>query len=78
MSLRKCGGTGWNNKKLLEREFVTSVFTTINNIEARNGEGLWDWVTGNIGVVLPERNSTCTGSSLGSSKGNCKMFGQEK
>ena len=72
--LRKCFGTGWNDEKLLERELVTSMLTSVDDIEARDRKSLWGRVAGNVGIVLPERNISGTSSSFGGSKGNCQKM----
>jgi hypothetical protein len=54
----------------LEWKLVTSVLSTIDDIEAWNRKRFWDWVASKISVVLPERNSLDTSSSLGGSKGD--------
>jgi len=55
-------------KKLLEGKLVSGVFSSVDDIEARNRHGLGDGVFGNLGVVLPKRNSLGGGSGLGGGK----------
>jgi hypothetical protein len=59
----------------LEGELVTSVFTSVDNVEARNGERLRYRISGNISVVLPERNSSRSGTSFTNGEGNCGKNG---
>jgi hypothetical protein len=47
------------------------MFSSVDDIEARNRKSLRDGVSGNLSVVLPKRNSLDTGSGFGGSKGNC-------
>ena len=68
---RKGLGPGRNDKVLLKGQLVTSVGTTVNDIEARHGHGdLFDRVPGQIGKMFPKRNLLGGGSSLGDGQGN--------
>jgi len=62
------GSTSGDDKKLLEGKLVSGVFSSVDDIEARNRHGLGDGVFGNLGVVLPKRNSLGGGSGLGGGK----------
>jgi len=64
-------GTGGDDEKFLERKLVSGVFSSVDDIEARNGKSLGDGVSGNLSIVLPKRNSLDSGSGFGGSKGNC-------
>jgi hypothetical protein len=63
-------GTGRDDEEFLEGEYVSSVFSTIDDIEARNGEGFGNWVPSNLGIMLPEWNGSRRRSSLSNSEGN--------
>jgi hypothetical protein len=68
---REAGSSCGDDKEFLKWKLVASMFSTIDDVEARNWKGLWDWVSGNLGIVLPKRNSLDTSSSLGSGKRDC-------
>jgi hypothetical protein len=55
----------------LECKLVSSVLSTIDNIEAWNREDIRGRVSSDIGVVLPERNTPGSGSGLTGGKRNC-------
>ena len=67
---RESFSTSGDNKELLESKFVSSVLSSVDDIEARDRKSLGDGVFGNVGIVLPKRNALDTGSSFGGSKGN--------
>jgi len=64
--------SGRNDKKFLESQFVTSVFSSIDHIEARNGKDIGVGVSSKVGIMLPERHSLGSSSSLGSGKRDCR------
>ena len=68
--LGKVGSSSRNDKELLESELVAGMFTTVNDIEARNGERVGNRVAGDFGIVLPERHALGSGTSLTSSEGD--------
>ena len=60
----KVRGTGGNDKEFLKGKLVTSVFSAVNDIEAGNRKSVGDGVSGNVGVVLPKRNTLRRGTGL--------------
>lgn len=66
----KVSSSSRNDKELLEGKLVTSVLTTVDHVEARNGERVRDRVAGDFGIVLPERNAASSGTGLASGKGD--------
>jgi hypothetical protein len=68
---RETLGSRWNDEKLLKWQLVTSMFTTIDDIEARNGQGFWDGISGQVGIMLPKRNAPSSGTCLAHSQGYC-------
>ena len=66
----KVGSSSRNDKELLEGKLVTGVLTTVDHVEARNGERVGDRVAGDFGIVLPERNSTGSSTGLASGEGD--------
>ena len=70
--LGKVSSTRGDDKEFLEGKLVTGMFSSVNDIEARNGEGVGHRVAGDFGIVFPERNATGSGTSLTGGQGNCK------
>lgn len=64
--LRKRLGSGWNDEEFLERQLVSGVLTTVDNVEAWNGQSFRNGVSGNIGIMLPQWNTLGRSTSLGS------------
>jgi len=57
MPLLACHFAGYERSlasHLLERQFVPGVFPAVDNVEARNGEGVGVRVPGDVRVVLPK------------------------
>ena len=69
--LCKGGGSSWNDEILLEGKFITSVTTTVDNIEARNWHGVSRLVVSSkLGKVCVERKFVGSSSSLCACKRN--------
>ena len=64
-------GSSGDDKELLEGKLVSGVLSSIDHVEAWDGKSVRAGVASDVGVVFPERNSSGSGSSLGSSNGNC-------
>ena len=45
-------GSGGDDEELLEGEAISRVFSTVDHVEAGDGEEIGDWVAGDVGVVL--------------------------
>lgn len=56
--------TSGDDHELLERELVAGVGSTVDDVEARGGEGEGRLDTGKVGEVLVERDTLLSGSSL--------------
>mmetsp|Transcript_9809 Transcript_9809/g.18797 ORF Transcript_9809/g.18797 Transcript_9809/m.18797 type:complete len:327 (+) Transcript_9809:301-1281(+) len=62
--LGKVSSSSRNHKEFLEWKLVTGVLATVDDIEAGHGESVRNRVSSDFGVVLPERNSLGSGTSL--------------
>jgi hypothetical protein len=49
------------------------MLSSVNHVEARDRKSLWAGVARNFSIMLPERNSLGTSSSLGGSEGDCDV-----
>jgi hypothetical protein len=47
------------------------MLSAIDDIEARNRKDVGVWVSSDIGIVLPERNTPSSSSSFTGGKGDC-------
>ena len=57
-------GAGGDDEEFLEWELVAGVFSTVDNVETWYRKGFRDGVSGDFGVVFPQRNSLSGGSGL--------------
>ena len=67
----ECFYSSRNNEELLEGKLVTSMLSSVDNIEAGYWKDIGGGVAGNIGIVLPKGNTTGYCSCLTGSKRNC-------
>jgi len=67
----ECFGTGGDDEEFLEGKLVTSMLSSVDNIEAGYWKDIGGGVAGNIGIVLPKGNTTGYCSCLTGSKRNC-------
>jgi hypothetical protein len=65
-------GTSGKNHEFLHGELVTSMRTTVDDIEGRDGEDKRLLGTGKVGKVDVERDTLLTSSGLGNGEGNTK------
>jgi hypothetical protein len=71
--LRKASGTGGNDEVFLEREFVSSVASSVNDVEAWNRHGVpLVVVPSEFGVVSVKRKVVGCSSCLGACKRDSK------
>lgn len=77
-NLREVLGTGGDDEELLEGKLVAGVLTTVDDVEAGDGESVRGGVAGNVGVVLPEGNALSGGAGLGRSEGDCTRRRREE
>mmetsp|Transcript_19656 Transcript_19656/g.36931 ORF Transcript_19656/g.36931 Transcript_19656/m.36931 type:complete len:493 (-) Transcript_19656:67-1545(-) len=63
-------GSRGNDEKFLKGELVPRVLSSVDDVEARDGEGFGDGIAGDVGVVLPERDGLGGGSGLGGGEGD--------
>mmetsp|Transcript_17804 Transcript_17804/g.40440 ORF Transcript_17804/g.40440 Transcript_17804/m.40440 type:complete len:342 (+) Transcript_17804:368-1393(+) len=59
-----------DNKKLLEGQSVSSMFSAIDDIETRDWEGVRSRVPSDVGEMLPKGDGTSSGSGFAGSKRN--------
>jgi hypothetical protein len=67
---RESFGTRRNDKELLECKLVAGMLSSVDDIEARHRKSVRVWVSGEISVVLEERDSLTRGTGLAGSQGN--------
>jgi hypothetical protein len=72
--LRESFGTSGDDKELLESKLVAGMLSSINYIEARHWKSIRVGVSGEISVVLKERDSLTRGTGLADSQGNYSMI----
>jgi hypothetical protein len=60
--------TSRNNEEFLKSKLVSSVLSSVDNIEAGDWENIGGGVTGNVSIVLPEWNTLSSSSSFTGSK----------
>ena len=54
------------------------MLTTVDDVEAGDGESVRGGVAGNVGVVLPEGNALGGGAGLGGGEGDCMRLRREE
>ena len=66
----KVGSACGNDKEFLKGEFVSGVFSSVNDVETWDRESVGDGVSSNVGIMFPERNATSSGSGLSDGQGD--------
>lgn len=64
-------GTSRDDKELLEGKLVSSVLSSVDNIETGDGKDIGGGVASNVSVVLPEWDALGGSSGLGGGKRDC-------
>lgn len=54
------------------------MLTTVDDVEAGDGESVRGGVAGDVGVVLPEGNALGGGAGLGGGEGDCMRLRREE
>ena len=67
-------GTSGDDEEFLECKPVSGMLSSVDHIEAGDGKNIGGGVSGDVGVVLPERNSPGGGTGLTGGKRNCNLF----